>query len=495
MATAAQEKLLGELWEVGMQVPALVRKVDKRVPLRAVQAWARAQRLRDVGVDPGAPAGSASVGKRRKLPAWMAGAMPNIDLTRMQIDALHELFWTKNRGAIGVRQLFEQLRDHPRQREAYEESGGKRGWISWRDVRRYYALYRDPQTMRRAPAVSKSRAALPRAFVPFATMQADCLDMGEWARPAGEVASKQYRFVFVAIDVVTRFVWLCTFRGKLTQNKTARCMQKLIKSVRERYGAWPRRTTLRTDNGKADFGQAFTAAVQAFEPQIRHEHGVANNPNSQAYAEGAVGIARGVLRRMYKAYDSTDWPTMLPEANSIMNNRKNAALSYVSPADLLDAFQDGDAALVDKSMGSLRKRAAKRRGPGGTVDMALSVGTKVRLANLPYMKAKGMRGNTMKSIPRWSERVYVVDQRRGGGAAPYAYRLEGRPKKDVYARELLQVVKGDLPPPPEASAERDEYEIARVLRVQGGNALVVYSGWPEAEWTPLADVPANLLPP
>jgi hypothetical protein len=52
---------------------------------------------------------------------------------------------------------------------------------------------------------------------------------------------------------------------------------------------------------------------------------VANNPNSQALAEGAVGIARGVLRRMYKAYDSSDWPTMLPEANAIMNNRKNAA--------------------------------------------------------------------------------------------------------------------------------------------------------------------------
>ena len=31
------------------------------------------------------------------------------------------------------------------------------------------------------------------------------------------------------------------------------------------------------------------------------------------------------VRRMYKAYDSSDWPTMLPEANAIMNNRKNAA--------------------------------------------------------------------------------------------------------------------------------------------------------------------------
>ena len=34
---------------------------------------------------------------------------------------------------------------------------------------------------------------------------------------------------------------------------------------------------------------------------------------------------------MYKAYDSSDWPTMLPEVNAIMNNRKNAALEYVRP--------------------------------------------------------------------------------------------------------------------------------------------------------------------
>ena len=44
---ADDEKLLSELWSVGMKVPALVRKVAGRVPLRAVQAWAREQRLRD----------------------------------------------------------------------------------------------------------------------------------------------------------------------------------------------------------------------------------------------------------------------------------------------------------------------------------------------------------------------------------------------------------------------------------------------------------------
>ena len=42
MATAEQEQLLAELWTVGMRVPDLVRKVRRRVPLRTVQAWARA---------------------------------------------------------------------------------------------------------------------------------------------------------------------------------------------------------------------------------------------------------------------------------------------------------------------------------------------------------------------------------------------------------------------------------------------------------------------
>ena len=300
--------------------------------------------------------------------------------------------------------------------------------------------------------------------------------------------------MFVCVDVVTRYVWLCTFKGKLTNRKTARCMQAVIKDVRQRYGAWPRSSVLRTDNGSSDFGSQFTQLVQQHEPLIRHEHGVANNPNSQALAEGAVGILRGVLRRMFRAYDSSDWPTMLAEANGIMNNRKNAALGYQSPADVLDGFQDNDEEVVERATDALRKRAGARRGPGGTVDTALRPGTKVRLANLAYMKSAGMRGNTLKSIPRWSERIYTIRRRRGGGASPYEYQLEGRPKKDWFSRELLQPVKAALKPPAAASEEREDYEVSRVLEVRGANALVLYSGWPRAEWTPIANVLANLLP-
>ena len=101
---------------------------------------------------------------------------------------LLELLWDKHLHIINLLwllQLWEQLRDHPQQKAALAASDGREGWISWRELRRYYALWEAPQLMRRAPAVSKPRGALPRALVPFASMQVDCMDMGSWARPAG----------------------------------------------------------------------------------------------------------------------------------------------------------------------------------------------------------------------------------------------------------------------------------------------------------------------
>ena len=94
MATPEQDQLLSELWTMGMKVPDLVRKVRRRVPLRAVQAWARARRLADAGAtsDTGVNLGTATkpTGKRRKLPAWMQAASDS-GRTREQVRAVANL--------------------------------------------------------------------------------------------------------------------------------------------------------------------------------------------------------------------------------------------------------------------------------------------------------------------------------------------------------------------------------------------------------------------
>ena len=65
MATPAQETLLAGLWEVGMKVPALVRTVAGRVPLRTVQAWARERRLTDAGATADTATEDGSRSKRK----------------------------------------------------------------------------------------------------------------------------------------------------------------------------------------------------------------------------------------------------------------------------------------------------------------------------------------------------------------------------------------------------------------------------------------------
>ena len=481
-------ELLESIWQVGMRVPDLVRKVAGRVHLRDIQQWARTQRERDAQ-DTTAP---KKGGKQRRLPSWMSDR-PLLGLSTQQRDALDALFFQTWRGAIGVRQLWEQLRDDPRQEAAFAASDGREGWISWRQVRRYYNAQESAQLFRRAPTVSQTRAVLPRTLEPFVALQADCISLGSWSYPRNVPQGQQHQYIFVCVDYVTRYCWLCTFRGKLIPSKTINCMKKVVADVRERYGSWPRNTVLRVDNGSADFPRSFVDAVQAHEPNIRVEHGVSNNPNSQAIAEGTVGIWRGVARRTLRNRDTSDWPALLPEMNAMLNNRKNAAIGYTAPADLLQAFDDGDETVIDAALQTMRERASKRRGPGGTVDTALREGLdKVRLVNQAYLKAK-LRGNTLKFIPRWSQRVWTVEKRRGGGAAPYEYRLNNDTGA-WYPRELLQVVTEVVAAPDVANDDTDDYEVAKVLRVQGQRARVLFRGYPTAEWVDVADVPANLLP-
>ena len=67
----------------------------------------------------------------------------------------------------------------------------------------------------------------------------------------------------------------------------------------------------------------------------------------------------------------------------------------------------------------------------------------------------------------------------------YEYQLEGRPKKEWFARELLQPVKAALKPSAAASRERDDYEVSRVLEVRGAMpSCSTVASYPTAERTP-----------
>ena len=412
-------------------------------------------------------------------------------LTDEQRTALEDLYYGEYRSAIGMRPLWEALRDHPRQKAALQtDRKQKQAWIPWLSFKKWYNSQEVAQLMRRAPTVSETRAGMPKELVPFAKIEADCIDMGE-------LAYGGKRYILNIVDVITGFSVQQTWRGGLNNRQTSRVVRELIDTIRKWRGSWPRQTELRTDNGTADFGAEFKETVEQYEPLISVTHGVPHRPNSQAAVESSNRTLRGVLRRLMrsKGLPQKQWPNHLVEAGYIMNTRPVERIGRVSPAEALNAFYgdtDEDRQTVANVIQAIKDSVNARRGPA-TQQKPYSVGDSVRLVNAQYMKAS-LRGNVSKMGPRWSVTVYTILRRRQPGAgAPHEYKISDG-SNVWHQHELLMRIPGSEAPPDAATRDRGEYEIEKILDYdrQTKRYLVLYTGYAWPEFQSAADVPANL---
>ena len=229
---------------------------------------------------------------------------------------------------------------------------------------------------------------MPKELVPFAKLEADCIDMGE-------LAYGGQRYILNIVDVITGFSVQQTWRGGLNNRQTSRIVKELIDTIRKWRGSWPRQTELRTDNGTADFGAEFQQEVEEYESLINVAHGVPHRPNSQAAVESSNRTLRGVLRRLMrsKGLPQKQWPNHLVEAGYIMNTRPVERIGWISPAIALNSFYgdtDENRETVAKVIDAIKDSVNARRGPA-TQQKPYSVGDSVRLANAQYMKAS-LRG-------------------------------------------------------------------------------------------------------
>ena len=426
----------------------------------------------------------------------MPGGRPKKDRTLSddQRQVLEELYYTEFRSGIGMRALWEALRENPLQRAALDAGGP--AYIPWRDFKLWYNSQETAQLTRRAPTVSQTRSGVPPPGELFALshLQADLIDMGE-------LASGGKRYIMNVVDIVTGFSFQQTWNGAINNRQTARVMEEIVDAMRSWVGAWPRPTVLLTDNGSADFGQEFTDTVEAYEPLIVVEHGVPNRPNSQGAVESSNRTVRGVLRRLLrsKGLEQDQWPEHLVEAGYVMNTRPSSSIGWVSPADAMTAFFGGsadDAETVVKVQTAIRKTANSRRGPGSRrTDKPLKKGQNVRLASDSYMKtAKSLRGNVMKQGARWSETLYQVTRVNvPGPGAPTQYKISDGTGK-WHPHELLMKIDAVEKPPDAATADRGEFAIEKILdyNARTRKYLVLYTGYWSPEWQPAAMVPADL---
>jgi hypothetical protein len=164
------------------------------------------------------------------------------------------------------------------------------------------------------------------------------------------------------------------------------------------------------------------------------------------------------------------------EAGFILNSRPSERLGWVSPADAFNAFlgnSEEDDKLATKVHNSIYKIVQARRGPGSkTGENQYKIGDQVRLASDEYMKtAKSLRGNDMKFGPVWSEDVYRITQKnRPGANAPLQYKISDGTGK-WHPHEMLMKLPGVEKPPDAATADRDDYEIEKVLGATPGSSV------------------------
>ena len=181
----------------------------------------------------------------------MPGGRPKKDrsLNDKQRDVLESLYYTEFRSGIGMRALWEALRDNPLQKAALDTGGA--AFIPWRDFKLWYNSQETAQLMRRAPTVSQTRSGVPPPgqLYALAHLQSDLIDMGE-------LASNNKRYIMNTVDVVTGYSFLQTWNGGINNRQTSRVMTEIVDAIRQWQGAWPRETVLLTDNGSADLTEA-----------------------------------------------------------------------------------------------------------------------------------------------------------------------------------------------------------------------------------------------
>ena len=441
---------------------------------------------------------------RRKLPAWMAAppvfdrgqndaAVAGLDLNPQQLAALNHHYYTVFKGGVGMRALYESMRNAPLQ------SSPDR--VSWRDLRGWVGAQAVNQLYRRAKTINKSRASIPRIFEPFVIMECDLIDLGSKKDKATNTfkwQSEGYRYVFNCIDIVTRFTWQFPIKKKEAR-ETARAFTTLIDSVRAGWGGrWPRATVLITDNG-TEFEDSFERAVVTYEAQIRVQHGKPHDMAATAAVENSNKAWRGQMRQVLYTKKTLKWSRLLDMVNANLNNTPNHALAYLTPTDVYEAFREPDATsddIIKRARNAAESAVKRRRKANAVVETPLQVGDQVRLVNQQYLKAQ-LRGNELKMMNRWSKRVYTVKRVRISGemADQNAYQLNtGKP--EWYTLDHLQVVQRNTPPqePPANVQDREDFEALVVsgqrMHQPTGAAvprqewLTTFRGYPYPEYQP-----------
>jgi hypothetical protein len=437
-------------------------------------------------------------------------------LDKEQRNALTDIMFRQAKGTLGVRAVWEELRDHPKQEAELQRTNNKFGWITWRQLRAFYNAFESNQRHRKANPVSKTLVKVPKQedLLPFKKMQLDTLVFAKGNKvadglPDAGLPDNGRRSVYNLVDLATNYNFLYAAKSAPNTADSTDAMKEWIEAVREHYGSWPRDSVIQIDGGP-EYSDLFRGEIERFEPKIKFRQNKAYNPNDNSTVEGSMSIFRRIAKRhaennranrprgakkSYLSYWFGDQKgQILAELNMLMNTRKVSSLGYQSPADILEAYMDPNVHNRDEIITKARQAklgtANARRGAAHIIKY--KKGDKVRTISDHYIETAGARGNKTKQAPPWSKTVYTIAKVRGGISNVPQYKLEGEPH--WYTHDKLQKIKGGivLPSPADVVGQDPDYEL---YDTNTGNRLYYRGFWAPENRSALLPPPGAVVPP
>eukprot|EP01047_Picozoa_sp_COSAG01_P038361 COSAG01_NODE_3109_length_6574_cov_52.415907_4_plen_509_part_00 len=446
------------------------------------------------------------------------------ELSKEQLDALNDGYYTQLRGSVGARGFWEWFkRNDQKQKQSLEDRGKPTGetrtwtkndgstgvyeykttpFVSWRQLRAFVAAQESNQLSRPANRKSESLASTfsKEQLKPLVRYQIDTivLQKAQVNKPEDKYGDYGFKCVFNMIDLYSGYTWQGAAKKQNGENAAA-FVEKVIDSIEERFGRFPA-CVIRSDNGSEFKEGEFQRRLNTLEKPITFELAPSSTPNAMAYIENSNREWRNIARRLTRVQKETLSDAQLAdkpyaarwygkdgrtfrEINSLMNTRGDASRGYESPARILEAAMepssDDDRELITKVNAAIAKAGAMRRGP--STAKALRRGDRVRLIDAAYVKAAGMRSNAQKQNPRWSEEIYVITDKRGDTGKPLKYKVRpedsDEPLKDWYDHASLQKITRALKPDAAALAKSRKYKIDKKL----DSGDVYYESFPFSE--------------
>ena len=285
-----------------------------------------------------------------------------------------------------------------------------------------------------------------------------------------------YRYVLLAIDVFSRYVWLRPLESKASG--------KMIPAFKSILNEGRHPISLRTDKGS----EYTNVVIGKFFTENNIHHYCTHNEKQANYAERAIKTIKTKIYRYMREHNTHKYIDVLQSFVHAYNNSLHRSIG-TTPASVNTVNEDEirlkEYQLKHRKVTAVHKvksesnvkseiKEVKKKKPKAI--FRLKIGDTVRISML---KEKFDREYDQK----WSTETFIISTRfRRENLVLYKLKdMEGDPLEgSFYSREVQKVTVG----------ENDEHIVEKIVKKKAGKAFVKWKGWPRKfnSWIPVSQI-------